>query len=53
MESYKLQWTKAGRDGRRESAVSYSASAAEDYRVLKAAEEGVSDVEIVKVKTGV
>ncbi|QGZ53321.1 hypothetical protein GPZ77_34385 (plasmid) [Streptomyces sp. QHH-9511] len=52
MESYRLQWTKAGRDERQESAVSYSAAAAEDYKALKEAEEGVSDVEIVKVKPG-
>ncbi|GGU12887.1 hypothetical protein GCM10010272_67650 [Streptomyces lateritius] len=52
VESYRLQWTKAGRDGRQESAVSYSASAAEDYKTLKEAQEGVSDVAIVKVKPG-
>ncbi|MEU9703041.1 hypothetical protein [Streptomyces sp. NPDC047981] len=52
MDNYRLHWTKAGKNERQVSAVSYSASAAETYKALKAAQDGVSDVEIVKVAPG-
>ncbi|MFJ5142769.1 hypothetical protein [Streptomyces sp. NPDC088707] len=55
VESYRLTWTKDGREERRVSAVSYSAAAAETYNARKkrtAAETGVSDIEIVPVKPG-
>lgn len=52
MQSYRLTWTKAGRDERQVSAVSYDAKSAERYKVRKEAEDGVSDVQIVPVKPG-
>ncbi|MFH8581704.1 hypothetical protein [Streptomyces zaomyceticus] len=52
MESYRLEWTQAGRDGRQVSAVSYGASAAEDYKARKVAEADVSDVQVVPAKPG-
>ncbi len=52
MENYRLAWTQDGRDGRQVSAVTYGLSAAEDYKLLKEAQDGVTDVEIVPVKPG-
>ncbi|MFD9531141.1 hypothetical protein, partial [Streptomyces goshikiensis] len=49
MENVKIVWKQHGRE--RESAVSYSPAAAEDYAVFKKKEEdGVSDVRIVPAK---
>ncbi|MGW2016740.1 hypothetical protein [Streptomyces sp. NPDC001927] len=53
MDNYRLRWTKAGKDERQVSAVSYSASAAQTYKALKEAQEGVSAVEVVKVEAGI
>ncbi|MFE3144338.1 hypothetical protein [Streptomyces scopuliridis] len=47
METVRITWTQEGFEGRRESAVSYSPAAAEDYKRRKEAEVGVSDVQIV------
>lgn len=52
VESYRLTWTKDGRDETQVSAVTYGQSAAEDYKARKTAEPGVSDVQIVPVKPG-
>ncbi|MFF2306036.1 hypothetical protein ACFVVP_26460 [Streptomyces sp. NPDC058128] len=52
MKSYRLEWTKKGRDERQVSAVMYGESAAEDYKTRKAAEPGVTDVQVVPVKPG-
>ncbi|MFF2305921.1 hypothetical protein ACFVVP_25845 [Streptomyces sp. NPDC058128] len=52
VESYRLKWTQEGRDEQQVSAVSYGKSAAEDYKARKAAEPGVSAVEIVPVPPG-
>lgn len=45
MENVRITWVQGGEQ--RESAVTYSPSAAEDYKGYKEAEEGVSDVRIV------
>ncbi|MEV4976746.1 hypothetical protein [Streptomyces scopuliridis] len=50
METVKITWTQEGSEGRWESAVSYSPAAAEDYKLYKEAQEGVSDVQIVAVQ---
>ncbi|GGT54877.1 hypothetical protein GCM10010271_68290 [Streptomyces kurssanovii] len=47
MESVKLTWVQDGSDRRRESAVTYSPAAAEDYKRYMEARVGVSDVQIV------
>ena len=52
VQIYRLMWTRAGRDERQVSAVSYDATSAEHYKARKEAEDGVSDVEIVPVKPG-
>ena len=52
MQIYRLTWTKAGRDERQVSAVSYDKASAEHYKTRKQAEDGVSDVQIVPVKPG-
>ncbi|MFE5300375.1 hypothetical protein [Streptomyces sp. NPDC056632] len=41
-----------GKDERQVSAVSYSERAAETYKERKAAEEGVTDVQVVQAKPG-
>ncbi|MER5570488.1 hypothetical protein ABT083_30515 [Streptomyces goshikiensis] len=48
MENVKIVWKQHGRE--RESAVSYSPAAAEDYAGFKKEEDGVSDVRIVPAK---
>ncbi|MFD7764719.1 hypothetical protein [Streptomyces microflavus] len=48
MENVKITWVQGGEQ--RESAVTYSPSAAEDYRRYKEAEAGVSDVRIVSAQ---
>ncbi|MFJ2627615.1 hypothetical protein ACIO6T_30505 [Streptomyces sp. NPDC087532] len=45
MDSVKITWVQDG--NRRESAVTYSPTAAEDYKGYKEAQDGVSDVRIV------
>ncbi|MCX4657429.1 hypothetical protein ACIQD5_29670 [Streptomyces microflavus] len=45
MENVRITWVQGGEQ--RESAVTYSPSAAKDYKGYKEAEEGVSDVRIV------
>ncbi|MFF9070485.1 hypothetical protein ACF09E_34585 [Streptomyces sp. NPDC014891] len=52
MKSYRLEWTQEGRDGRQVSAVTYGESAAEDYKARKAAQDGVTDVQVVPDKPG-
>ncbi len=47
METVKITWVQDGSQGRRESAVTYSPAAAEDYKRYKEAQDGVSDVQIV------
>ncbi|MFC7924760.1 hypothetical protein [Streptomyces cinereoruber] len=48
MDNMKIVWVQDGRE--RESAVTYSPSAAEIYKGFKEAQEGVSDVRIVPAK---
>ncbi|MFD6470818.1 MULTISPECIES: hypothetical protein [Streptomyces] len=48
MENVKIVWKQYGQE--RESAVSYSSAAAEDYAGFKKEEDGVSDVRIVPAK---
>ncbi|MFC7934386.1 hypothetical protein [Streptomyces cinereoruber] len=48
MDNVKIVWVQDGRE--RESAVTYSPSAAEDYKGYKEAEDGVSDVRIVPAR---
>ena len=48
MQNFRITWAQAGYEGRRESAVTYSAGAAETYKGFKEAEEGVSDVQVVE-----
>ncbi|MEE1736400.1 hypothetical protein PUR49_07785 [Streptomyces sp. BE147] len=50
MESVRITWVQEGAEERRESAVTYSPSAAVDYKRYKEAEDGVSDVRIVPVQ---
>ncbi|MGW1930937.1 hypothetical protein [Streptomyces sp. NPDC001919] len=52
MKSYRLEWTQEGGDGPQVSAVTYGGSAAEDYRVCKAAQDGVTDVQVVPDRFG-
>ncbi|MFD5110502.1 hypothetical protein [Streptomyces cinereoruber] len=48
MDNVKIVWVKGGKQ--RESAVTYSPSAAEDYKGYKEAEEGVCDVRIIPAR---
>ncbi|MFI6416834.1 hypothetical protein ACIBG6_05295 [Streptomyces sp. NPDC050842] len=52
VQIYRLLWTRAGRDERQVSTVSYDAKSAEYYKARTAAADGVSDVEIVPVEPG-
>ncbi|MFE5710340.1 hypothetical protein ACFQ7J_05865 [Streptomyces sp. NPDC056501] len=52
MDIYRLKWTRAGRDERQVSAVSYDEASTEYYEALKAAEDGASDVEVIPVNPG-
>lgn len=45
MKNVKIVWVQGSRE--RESAVTYSPSAAEDYKGYKEAGDGVSDVRVV------
>ncbi|MFE8940937.1 hypothetical protein ACFYNX_26065 [Streptomyces sp. NPDC007872] len=45
MKNVKIVWVQGGRE--RESAVTHSPSAAEDYKDYKEAGDGVSDVRII------
>ncbi|GAA2770490.1 hypothetical protein [Streptomyces showdoensis] len=49
---FRITWAQQGQDERKVSVVSYSEKAAETYKARKAAEDGVSDVEVVEVKPG-
>ncbi|MFE1335987.1 hypothetical protein [Streptomyces microflavus] len=49
MESVRITWVQGGEQ--RESVVTYSPSAAEDYKGCKEAGDGVSDVRIVPAQT--
>ncbi|MFD4392614.1 hypothetical protein [Streptomyces sp. NPDC058495] len=50
MDDYRITWTQAGREGRQESVVKYSETAAEDYAGYKRDEPGVTDVRIEPVR---
>ncbi|MCX5388495.1 hypothetical protein [Streptomyces sp. NBC_00094] len=52
MQSYRLTWMLEGRDEQQVSTVSYDANSAKHYKARKAAEDGVSEVEIIPVKPG-
>ncbi|MGW7310008.1 hypothetical protein ACWGI1_31160 [Streptomyces sp. NPDC054835] len=50
MQVFKITWVQDDQTERKVWPVSYSEKAAETYKRRKAAEEGVSDVEVVEVK---
>ncbi|MEU6979634.1 hypothetical protein [Streptomyces sp. NPDC046371] len=52
MQTFRIMWTQAGQDERKVSAVSYDEPSAKTYAERKAKEDGVTNVEITKVKPG-
>ncbi|MEU6934764.1 hypothetical protein AB0A05_37310 [Streptomyces sp. NPDC046374] len=48
MKIVRITWVQAGTDERQVSAVTYSEKAAETYGKREAAEEGVTDVQVIE-----